>query len=182
MIYDLLPAHGAVCAHRGARSLAPENTMPALRKALECGAHFWETDVQTTADGVLVLLHDDTLKKTTDVADRVAFKERAPWNVWEHSEAEVRGLDAGSWFAMRDPFGTVASGEVTSAECAAFQNVRIPLLREALDFVRENRFPVNLEIKDHTGRPEEERLVAAVVDMLRSTGNGRYGGRFILQS
>ncbi|WP_353763502.1 glycerophosphodiester phosphodiesterase family protein, partial [Oceanithermus sp.] len=53
-----------VIAHRGARSLAPENTLAAAQKGLEVGADLWETDVGVTADGVLILFHDDSLKRT----------------------------------------------------------------------------------------------------------------------
>ena len=51
-------------AHRGARSLAPENTLAAARKALEIGADLWELDVAMTSDGVPFIVHDDTLERT----------------------------------------------------------------------------------------------------------------------
>ena len=53
-------------AHAGARSLAPENTLAAARKALEVGADMWELDVAVTADGHLFLFHDDSLARTTN--------------------------------------------------------------------------------------------------------------------
>ncbi len=61
-------------AHRGARSLAPENTIAAARKAFEVGASMWELDTGILADGELIIMHDDTLERTTNVAN--VFPER----------------------------------------------------------------------------------------------------------
>ena len=59
-----------IIAHRGARSLAPENTLVAARKAHQLGADLWETDTAITADGQIVLMHDDAMMRTTDVAEK----------------------------------------------------------------------------------------------------------------
>jgi glycerophosphoryl diester phosphodiesterase len=152
-------------AHRGARSLAPENTLVAARKALEIGADLWETDVGVTADGELVLHHDDSLARTTDVAAR--FPDRAPWTLSTFTLAEIRTLDAGSWFVEADPFGQIAAGAVTPTEQAAFRGERIPTLREALVFTRDAGWCVNLELKRLS--PPQERFpiverVLALVD------------------
>jgi len=93
-------------AHAGARSLAPENTIAAASKALEVGADMWELDVAVTRDGELILFHDDSLARTTDAVNR--FPDRAPWTFTTFSLAEVRSLNAGSWFAETDPFGEIA--------------------------------------------------------------------------
>ena len=101
-----------IIAHRGARSLAPENTLAAARKAHGLGADLWETDVAVTADDQLVLMHDDAMTRTTNVAD--IFPERVPAAFSTSSLAEIRSLDAGSWFERDDPFGQVAAGAVDS--------------------------------------------------------------------
>jgi glycerophosphoryl diester phosphodiesterase len=132
-------------AHRGARSLAPENTLAAARKALEIGADLWETDVAVTADEELVLLHDDSLARTTDVAAR--FPGRAPWMVTTFALAQVRSLDAGTWYLETDPFGQIAAGKVTPDEQAAFRGEKVPTLREGLAFTQEANWRVNLELK-----------------------------------
>jgi glycerophosphoryl diester phosphodiesterase len=75
-------------AHRGDPESAPENTLAAFDAAAALGVDYVETDVQRTADGVLVLLHDDDLDRTTDGSGPVA---RA-------TAEEVLALDAGSWF------------------------------------------------------------------------------------
>ncbi len=66
-------------AHRGARSLAPENTLAAARLGLEIGADLWELDVAATSDEQLVVLHDDTLERTSNAQQ--VFPGRAPWTV-----------------------------------------------------------------------------------------------------
>src|SRR5713101_436625 len=99
--------HTAVIAHRGASAYAPENTMPAFDLAVRQGAGCIEHDLQVTRDGVLVCLHDRTLERTTnvrevfphrgrDVLERGAVVRR--WLVHDFTLAEVRQLDAGSWF------------------------------------------------------------------------------------
>lgn len=67
MFFDRLPGFGYVCAHRGARSIAPENTLLAFQQAVRAGADFLELDVHRVADGSLMVFHDETLTRTTDV-------------------------------------------------------------------------------------------------------------------
>lgn len=85
----------AVVAHRGSSGSAPENTIAAVELAVHEQASFVEVDVQRTGDGELVVVHDTTLARTTDVA-RV-FPDRAPWRVGGFTRAELDRLDAGSW-------------------------------------------------------------------------------------
>lgn len=94
-------AHPTVVAHRGASYLAPEATAPAYILARELGADYLEMDIQRTSDGVLIAYHDDTFERTTDVAAR--FPARAGNPVADFSLAEVKSLDAGSWFNARFP-------------------------------------------------------------------------------
>jgi glycerophosphoryl diester phosphodiesterase len=155
-------------AHRGARSLAPENTMPAARKAHEVGASGWELDVAMTADGELVLLHDDTLERTSDATQ--VYKDRQPWRVENFTLAELQQLDFGSWFVREDPFKQVAAGAVTPEEQAAIQGTQIPTLQEALEYTRAHQWFVNVEIKDATGTPADATIVKAVVDLIRELG------------
>ena len=76
-----------IVAHRGFSAEAPENTLVAFQRAVDVGATVAECDVRRTRDGHIVLLHDETLDRTTDGSGPVA----------ERTFAEVRGLDAGSW-------------------------------------------------------------------------------------
>src|SRR5687768_15905905 len=97
----------AVVAHRGASAYAPEHTCAAYRLALEQGADYVEQDLAVTRDGVLVCLHDDTLERTSDVAQVYPkrFAENAvgqtPGKHWlanDFTLAEIRRLDIGRWF------------------------------------------------------------------------------------
>lgn len=108
-----------VIAHRGASGYAPENTRAAFERAIAMGADAIETDVRLTADGQLVLVHDATVTRTTDGRGPVA----------DHTLAELRALDAGSWFSE------------------AFAGERVPTLADLIAEVAP-RIPVVLEIKD----------------------------------
>ncbi|MBW2599025.1 MAG: glycerophosphodiester phosphodiesterase, partial [Deltaproteobacteria bacterium] len=157
-----------IIAHRGARSLAPENTLAAARKALEVGADLWETDVVVTSDGELVLFHDDSLARTTNVKDR--FPDRDPWHSTTFTLDEIRLLDAGSWFVKADPFGWIAAGEVTQEDLSAYRNEKIPTLREALCFTQNASFCVNLELKRLPFPMENFPVVEQVLAMIDDTG------------
>lgn len=106
----LLPAAGASGApilngaHRGYSAAYPENTLVAMDAAFDVGADLVEIDLQKTADGAVVILHDDTLDRTTDGTGLVA----------DHTLAEIQALDAGSWL---DP---------------AFAGEPVPTLEQAL--------------------------------------------------
>ncbi|MGV7040628.1 glycerophosphodiester phosphodiesterase, partial [Pseudomonas aeruginosa] len=91
----------AVIAHRGASYDAPEETAAAYLLARDLGADYLEADVQRSRDGVLVALHDDTLERTTDVAE--VFPGRAKDPVSSFTLAELKRLDAGSWFNRAFP-------------------------------------------------------------------------------
>jgi len=104
------PARPWVVAHRGASAYAPENTIPAFVLGASQGATFVEIDLQRTRDGALVVLHDVTLERTTDVEevfpDRartvvVKGETRRQWPLADFTLDEVRRLDAGSWFDAR---------------------------------------------------------------------------------
>jgi glycerophosphoryl diester phosphodiesterase len=170
MFFDNLPEGSFVCAHRGARSIAPENTLLSMRRARECEAHCWETDVRLSRDGELIIFHDPTLESTTDIAIHKAYKDRRPWATDQFTAAELRGLDAGSWFLRDDPFGTIASGEVSPQEQEAIRGQKIPLLHEVLEFTGKHHFPVNLEIKDLETPQGDVLIVDKIMDMLEQTG------------
>ncbi len=151
-------------AHRGARSLAPENTMPAFIKAWQVGAHGIETDVSVSADGVLILFHDETFKRTTDV--KKVYPKRKNDQLHSFTWQEIQGLDAGSWFYETDPFGTIAQGVVAAEEITAYTPTRVPRLDELLAFAKEKSMFVNIEIKplpqDNTSFPVVERVAESI--------------------
>lgn len=111
--------------HRGASALAPENTLPAFQLAMELGADEVELDVVRCATGEPVVIHNETVDKTTDGTGTVRDK----------SLAELKELDAGLWFDER------------------FRGTRIPTLDEVFELVR-GKLTVNVEIKGQSVRPD----------------------------
>ncbi|NIQ98567.1 MAG: glycerophosphodiester phosphodiesterase [Desulfuromonadales bacterium] len=107
-----------VWAHRGASAVAPENTLAAFAEAEAGGAEGIEIDVHLSRDGVPVVIHDETLKRTTDGVGWVS----------DFSVAELQRLDAGAWFASE------------------FAGETIPTLEEILEWAG-SRLRVNIEIK-----------------------------------
>lgn len=93
--------HPAVIAHRGASFDAPESTAAAYELARDLGADYLELDLQRSKDGVLFALHDDNLQRTTDVASK--FPERKDSPATAFTMAELKTLDAGSWFNSAYP-------------------------------------------------------------------------------
>jgi glycerophosphoryl diester phosphodiesterase len=159
-------------AHRGARSIAPENTLLAAQRAIDVGADAWEIDVQLSSDGEPVILHDETLARTSDVRKVKAFSKKQPWFVRDFTLAELQTLDFGTWFVEKDPFGQIAAGAVTREELSNFKKLSILTLEEALTFSNTSAFKVNVEIKDLSGSPGHKVIVEKVVrwvDVLNMT-------------
>lgn len=122
------PKRPWIVGHRGASAYAPENTIPALLLAAQQGATYVEYDLQPTKDGVLVLLHDETLERTTDVEDVYPQRFREVkgadggmtkrWYLSDFTFAELQKLDAGAWFD------------------AKFKGTRLPSHAEAIDAMK----------------------------------------------
>lgn len=140
-----------------------------MARAKECGAHCLETDVGMSKDGKLIIFHDTTLARTTNIAEHENFQDLRPWRTEWFTAAELKGLDCGSWFLRDDPFGTVHSGEVKAAEYEAIRKQKIPLLTDLLEFAEKNDFPVNLEIKDLGTPAGDTEIVDRVLDTLAKT-------------
>jgi glycerophosphoryl diester phosphodiesterase len=123
-----------VSGHRGASGLAPENTMAAVRKAMQLGATMTEIDVHLTKDGHVVLMHDDSLHRTTNGRGLVA----------EKTVDEIKKMDAGSWFDK------------------AYAGEPVPTLDEVMDLVR-GKMKLNIEIKISGLEPDiAERTIAVI--------------------
>ncbi len=147
--------------------MAPENTLAAARKGLEVGADWWETDLAVTSDGELILFHDHSLARTTDAPAR--FPDRAPWTVGSFSLAEIRSLDAGSWFVDSDPFGQIEAGAVTVAQQRAYRGEKVATLREGLVFTQAEGWRINLELKHLPPPPKHFPLIQRVLTLLDET-------------
>ena len=133
------PIRPQVCGHRGASGHAPENTLASFRLARQLGATWLEFDVQLSADGVPIILHDDTLERTTNLG--------RPARPTELSLAELKELDAGGWYSP------------------AFQGEKLPTLDEVLSEFGPT-MGLNIEIKSRPGFEADnglERLIAEAV-------------------
>lgn len=84
--------------HRGASGYAPEHTIPAYDLALQMGADYIEQDLQLTKDGVLVVLHDETLDRTARSSE-----ENCTGSVIDKTLEQIKTCDAGSWFNEENP-------------------------------------------------------------------------------
>ena len=163
----VLPRPVLNIAHAGAASIAPQNTIIAGKKALAAGADLWGIDVQLSKDGIFVLMHDETLERTTNVEE--VFPDRAPWEVKDFTLAEIERLDAGSWFLEADPFGQIEAGNVSAEDQASYLGEKVPTLREALLFTVEEGWRIDIEVKPMDYASPEE-IAEKLVSLLEETG------------
>ncbi|HIE41540.1 MAG TPA: glycerophosphodiester phosphodiesterase, partial [Candidatus Aenigmarchaeota archaeon] len=137
-------------------------------KALEVGADGWELDVQMTRDRELVIIHDETLTRTSNVEE--LFPNRKPWLVRDFTLREIQKLDFGSWFNRTDPFGQIAAGKVSKEEQNSYRGLKILTLREALEFTKKTKWKVNIEIKSFPFEPNNFELVEEVINLINQLG------------
>jgi glycerophosphoryl diester phosphodiesterase len=131
-----------VTAHRGFSGRAPENTMAAFRLAIDAGCDGIELDVHLSKDNQVVVIHDDTLKRTTDGRGAVA----------DSPFSDLRRLDAGGWFAPQ------------------FAGERVPTLTEVLTLARD-RVLINIELKQGKKLPYTmEELADRTLDECQRAG------------
>ncbi len=107
-----------VVAHRGASGYAPENTLSAMKKAIEMKAEMSELDVQETADGEIILLHDNTTKRTG----------KKDLNIWKLNYDDLKDIEVGEWFSEE------------------YKGEPIPTLKEVIDLVK-GKMKLNIELK-----------------------------------
>lgn len=126
-----------VTAHRGSSAKAPENSLSAIRQAIVDEADYAEIDVQETADGVIVVVHDSDLMRITG----------QPLKLWETPYEQVKTLDAGSWFSPE------------------FKNERIPTLEETIELARD-KIKLNIELKFNGHAKQLIERVVQIVQQL----------------
>lgn len=124
-------------AHRGASYYAPENTLAAFMKAKDLGLRWLEFDVMLTADEKVVVIHDETLDRTTNGSGYVS----------DYSYKELKNLDAGSWFHPK------------------FSDEKILLLSDLIIWMCKQQMDANIEIKALAGK--EDLTAKKVMDVIR---------------
>lgn len=172
-----------IIAHRGDSQHYPENTLPAFEAAVASGADMIELDVSLTVDGHFVVIHDDTLPRTTDGEGFVCHAKRA----------DIAGLDAGRWFRDRDAMGIrvpVVSGTLDSMEGLLGkpikdtraslrkalhggrellgrhgEKIHVPTMTQVLDAVG-GRIQINIEVKPFFPIHQAGRMQAALARMI----------------
>lgn len=127
----------AIFAHRGASQLAPENTMPAFQLAYKIGADGIETDVQLTKDQIPVLIHDETLHRTTNGTGLLQ----------DYTYDDLKHLDAGSWFSSK------------------YEGASILTLEEFLTWIQDKPLQMNIELKNNI--IDYKQLEAIVYEQLK---------------
>ena len=127
--------HPILVGHRGMKGSAPENTLAAFRAAAQAGIDGVEFDVQRTKDGILIVYHDENIKRMTDSEGQI---EDLTWD-------EIKDLDVGSSFSPD------------------FRGEHIPTLRQALDFLRQTDLLLFIELKEPWRYPGIEAALVALI-------------------
>lgn len=143
-----------IIAHRGYRKIAPENTLPSFEKAIDFKADSLEMDLHLSKDGQLVVIHDEEVDRTTDGTGYIK----------DLTVAEIKKLDAGSWFD------------------AKFKNTRIPTFEEFLDFVIQQNFTGDLLIELKTNHINYPGIEELTLKTLKNYQNKQTYNHVILQS
>lgn len=167
----LRKARPLLIAHRGASGYAPEHTLAGYGIAMDQGADYVEQDLQITKDGVLICLHDPDLGRTTNVAevfpDRATIRDpeetgtsKRGWYTVDFTLAEIKRLDAGSWFNRANPFAANPS----------YIGQRIPTMDETITLVGK-RAGLYIELKHYPYYKELGFDVASkLADLLKTRG------------
>ena len=140
--FDSHHAKIRLAAHRGETGLAPENTLPAFIAARQNGYDYIETDVQFTSDGVAMILHDETIDRTSNGTGKL----------YELNSAQVREFDFGSWMDAR------------------FAGTKIPTLEETLLLCKNLGLGIYLEFKPFGPHTFDETEVATILDLVDKYG------------
>lgn len=128
------PSGTIVIAHRGASQVAPENTLSAMKMAIEFGADYAECDVFQTRDGEIVLFHDEEMERTTGKQGKI----------WDQTMADLKELEAGSWFSEE------------------YKGEPIPTLREVIRLTK-GKIKLNIEVKVPGNSPGIAQKVVDII-------------------
>ena len=124
-----------ICSHRGNSQIAPENTLPAIKSAIQADSDYVEIDVQLSKDKTLVLMHDKNLKRTAGINSFI----------WELTDQELHELDVGVWFSLD------------------YLNTKIPTLNEVLVYCKD-KIKLNIEIKINDDAESMVRQLVTLID------------------
>ncbi len=146
-----------IVAHRGASAVAPENTLAAFRRAIDDGAEGIEFDVRLAKDGVAVVFHDPTLKRT-------GLREGS---IADYTSAELAKIDIGSWFNKMDRRNANSS----------YSLQRVSTLAETLEFLKEFKGRIYIELKCR-----DSEIAALVSAVCGAASDSELGSQIIIKS
>lgn len=166
-------------AHRGASAFWPENTLEAAQAGYQVGAHAWEFDVQLSRDGHPVVIHDQSLIRTTDVAERFKNdpRSRTGFMVRDFDLSEIQSLDSGQWFLDPATKGRTAayfgnrerlSQALITILDSKERRIQIPSLRQALDLTISLGWFANIEIKTFKDVTDHSKLTELVYETVQA--------------
>ena len=148
-----LPQKPLLIAHRGAASLAPENTLASMNTAADLRVYGVETDISVSSDGVLFLMHDNTLTRTTDILNIFSGRQHAPAETFDWDD--LSQLDAGSWFNPQRTF----TGE------------SIPSFKDLLQVVKKNQLHLIYDLRiPQASHPFANKAVDLCLEEIKSAG------------
>jgi glycerophosphoryl diester phosphodiesterase len=136
-------------AHRGFHSKHPENTMSSLKDSIG-SCDFIEVDVQLSLDEFAVIMHDDTLERTTNV--REIYRTRLPYKLTDFTYAELSSLDYGSWFYVDEK-----------------KPEPLLSLKKVLEFVKAHQMYLNIELKDLNNTFSDMQVVSSVLKEIEAS-------------
>ncbi|MFW9998749.1 MAG: glycerophosphodiester phosphodiesterase family protein [Candidatus Hodarchaeota archaeon] len=170
VIYGELPSKPDLIAHRGASSLAPENTIESGIAVLDYDLVVgWEVDIRISFDGVPFLMHDDLLLRTTNISDH--FPNRKNDKAESFTFSELQELDAGSWFIKKDPFDTISKGIISKSQAESYRGIKIPTFEQVLNFTRDNDLYLDFDpYRPDSGHPFYDDFYEILLNMTIDSG------------
>ncbi|MDO5612024.1 MAG: glycerophosphodiester phosphodiesterase family protein [Paracoccus sp. (in: a-proteobacteria)] len=164
-----------VVAHRGASGYLPEHTLGGYELSIRLGADYIEPDLQLTADGALVAMHDTTMIRTTNVQD--VFPGRDSYRVSDFTLAEIRQLTV-------QPFGPQAGPEYPGFTPSMANPYQVPTFDEVLDFLTAHNAATgdSIGIYPEAKSPTSETMNRQIVEKLSAAGFSTRDDRAIIQS
>ncbi|XP_043927076.1 glycerophosphodiester phosphodiesterase domain-containing protein 5 isoform X2 [Protopterus annectens] len=167
MLKKDLGSRPAIFGHRGAPMMAPENTLMSFQKAIENKADGVQTDVSLSHDGVPFLMHDNLLRRTTNVDEK--FSERASVHSSMFNWTDLEQLNAGEWFTTNDPFWTVHS--LSASDSAKAANQSVCRLDDLLSLAKASNISVILNLQDlPVEHPYNNNFINITLETIMNSG------------
>ncbi|GAB1602936.1 glycerophosphodiester phosphodiesterase domain-containing protein 5-like [Argonauta hians] len=163
---DSLPSRPRIFAHRGASGIAPENTLVAFQVAANQSVYGFESDVRISMDGVPFILHDKSLRRTTNIEE--VFPTRADEDASTFSFAELRSLNAGSWFIDEDPMDV--AGSLTNKAKNLYNNQTIMSLEELIILANKTGKSILIDIRPPVNHNPFQAIYSRTIDVILNTG------------